>query len=438
MSIAPAVLGSVTEQVHRALADSATRHERLVLAISGGLDSMVMLEAFARVAPERIAVVATFDHGTGAHARRAAALVARRARTLGLAVRTGRTAAALHGEAAWREARWRFLRAVAGDVGGTIVTAHTDDDHLETVAMRILRGSGARGLAGLLAPSDVERPFLAIRRATLEAYARAHDVRWVVDPSNASRAFFRNRVRLDLLPALRRVNPDIDQELRLIASRAAVWREALDNALEDLPAHLTRTGALRVAAASLAGYDRESLQVMWPALVARAGARLDRRGTLRLAEFTMSCDRGTIPLSGGWEVVRSRDAFELRRVARMETGERPLAGVTEVGGFRFHPVTAVADARIADPWWAALPAGVPLIVRAWRAGDRMRAAGSAAPRRIKRFLSDARIAGPERTGWPVVVAAGEVVWIPGVRRSDAATVRSGRPSVCFQCDRLDR
>ena len=426
---------SATDQVHGAI---APLDGRFVVAVSGGLDSMVLLEAFARVAPERIAAVATFDHGTGLHAQRAAALAERRGRALGLRMRVGRASKALSGEEAWRDARWRFLRDVAREVQGTIVTAHTDDDQLETVVMRILRGAGARGLAGLLAPSDVGRPFLELSRATLEAYARAHRVRWVVDPSNASRAYFRNRVRLDLLPALRRVNPGIDDELRSIARRAAAWREELERALTPLNARVTAGGALRVAAPSLAHYDRSALRVMWPALAARAGARLDRRGTHRLAEFTMTCGRGTMPLAGGWEVVRTRDAFEMRRATRPVTGERPLAGVTEVGRFRFHPVAAVSDARFADPWWAALPAGVPLIVRAWRAGDRMRAAGSAAPRRIKRFLSDARIAGPERAEWPVVVAAGEVVWIPGVRRSDAATVRSGRPSICYHCDRLDR
>ena len=429
---------SVTEVVHRAIADASSRPAPLVLAVSGGLDSMVMLEAFATVAREMIGAVATFDHGTGPHARRAAALVERRGRALAVPVVVGRATECLHGEAAWREARWRFLRRAAADADGTIVTAHTDDDHLETVAMRILRGAGARGLAGLLAPADIERPFLALSRATLERYARAHGVRSVVDPSNASRAFLRNRVRLDLLPALRRAHPGIDDELRAVARRSADWRAELERALGEVDARITAAGTLRVAAASLAGYDRESLRVVWPALAARVGARLDRRGTHRLAEFTMSCRQGAIPLSGGWEVARYREALVVRRGAATEAWECPLEGVTDVGRFRFHPVQVVSHARSPDPWLAALPADVPLVVRAWRAGDRMRVAGAAAPRRVKRFLSDARIAGPERIDWPVVVAGDQVLWIPGVRRSDAATARSGRPTVHYHCDRLDR
>src|ERR1700737_4101693 len=95
-------------------------------------------------------------------------------------------------EAAWRQARYHFLRQVAVTFGARVVTAHTEDDHVETVLMRILRGTGARGLAGLRAPSDIIRPFLELRRAALAAYVRGAGVRWREDPSNDSPLFLRN------------------------------------------------------------------------------------------------------------------------------------------------------------------------------------------------------------------------------------------------------
>ncbi|HEX7941005.1 MAG TPA: tRNA lysidine(34) synthetase TilS, partial [Gemmatimonadaceae bacterium] len=171
----------------------------LLLAVSGGLDSMVLLDAFAAVAATRVAAVATFDHATGAHATRAARLVAREARRRGLAVVTGRLSDGASGrnglEAMWREARHRFLADAAQARGARVVTAHTRDDQIETVLMRELRGSGARGLAGQAAASPIARPFLTLRRSALEGYARARGVWWVEDPSNESRAFLRNRVR---------------------------------------------------------------------------------------------------------------------------------------------------------------------------------------------------------------------------------------------------
>ena len=180
-----------------------------VLAVSGGRDSMVLLEAAARVAPDRVAAVATFDHGTGAAATRAASLVEARARSLGLEVRRGLSHTPAATEAAWRAQRMEFLRAISRELGAHIVTAHTLDDHIETVLMRALRGSGARGLAGLLAPSSVGRPLLALTRSAVGECARAWRVSFVEDPTNVLRLYFRNRVRLDLLPALARVRPEL-------------------------------------------------------------------------------------------------------------------------------------------------------------------------------------------------------------------------------------
>ncbi|HEU5186489.1 MAG TPA: tRNA lysidine(34) synthetase TilS, partial [Gemmatimonadaceae bacterium] len=184
-----------------------------VLAVSGGRDSMVLLEAAARVAPERVAVVATFDHGTGEAATSAASLVEARARSLGLEARRGLSAAPATTEAAWRAQRMEFLRATSRELGARMITAHTLDDHVETVLMRALRGSGARGLAGLLAPSHVGRPFLALARSTLGECAQAWRVSFIDDPTNLSRLYLRNRVRLDLLPALGRVRPELASEL---------------------------------------------------------------------------------------------------------------------------------------------------------------------------------------------------------------------------------
>ncbi len=79
-----------------------------------------------------------------------------------------------------------------------------------------------------------------------------------------------------------------------------------------------------------------------------------------------------------------------------------------------------------------------MVVRRWRPGDRMIAAGATRARRVKRFLSDARISGARRMLWPVVVLDGTVVWIPGVRRGDAATARPGRPEVSYECEFDDR
>lgn len=426
---------------------AALPDDRLVLAVSGGRDSMALLEAAALAVPGRIAAVATFDHGTGAAATEAADLVARRARALGLRVARGTARAGVPGtEAAWRDARWRFLRRVARRHDAVVVTAHTRDDQLETVVMRLLRGSGARGIAGMLveppaAPVVVRRPLLGVPRAALAAWARAHGVAWRDDPTNASPRWLRNRVRHELMPAMERATPGIGETLLAIAARAADVRRTLDDAARRL-SHRTPDGRLVIAAADLAGYDGDALAALWPALAARLGLALDRRGTSRAAAFTMRARTGgTVPLSGGFDLVRRPRDFVLQRTAPASVedddvgaGARALAPGLTVGGWRFR--RARRDERQEDAWQAELPADQALSVRAWRAGDRMRVRDGGPARRVKRFFGDARVPGMDRAGWPVVLAGGEIVWIPGVRRADAATDRSGRPGVRYLCERI--
>ncbi|MHB1073892.1 MAG: tRNA lysidine(34) synthetase TilS [Gemmatimonadaceae bacterium] len=440
---------SVERALHSWLREGAGDDAPLLLAVSGGLDSVVLLDALARVAPGRIAGVATFDHGTGTSARLAVAHVAREAAARRLPLVTGTARGPLAGEAAWRRARWRFLgealqsmQRATGRPGLRIATAHTRDDQVETVLMRALRGAGARGLAGLAAESGVARPLLGVSRAEVRAHAGARALRWVEDPSNTDRAFLRNRVRHDILPALVRHHPTLPDALHAIGERAARWRREMDELARRLAPPLAPAAAAstRVAAADLAGYDSAGLAILWSAIAWRTGLALDRRGTRRLVEFTMT-GRGdaVAPLAGGWEVARIGARYELRRAVVHPEGAvaLPTEGSLHWGCWRFS--AAPGEQPGDDPWAVILPEG-PLAVRGWRPGDRVTGAGGR-PRRVKRFLSDAGVRGADRTGWPVVVAGSgteggeKILWIPGIRRSDAATAPSGRPALTFRCER---
>jgi tRNA(Ile)-lysidine synthase len=278
-------------------------------------------------------IVATFDHGTGTAARDAARMVLAACAARGVACVLGRTGRALRGEAAWREARWDFLRGVAAREGASVATAHTRDDQLETVVIRVLRDAGARGLAGLYARGEVLRPLLDVDRAAVGAYAFARGVRYADDPTNLSRAHLRNRVRLDLLPALTRADPAFPGAMLSIAQRAAEWREQMEEIVAALGVERLDEHTLRIAGASLRGYDAGALRVLWPAIAARAGVTMDRRGTQRAAAFTVDVlesgnarrdrsgigaqegggRRGVIQLSGGVEIAALADGFVLRR-----------------------------------------------------------------------------------------------------------------------------
>lgn len=289
--------------------------DRVVLAVSGGLDSMVLMHAASSVRSSHLksVLVATFDHRSGSHSSVATKFVERHAAKLGLKCVVGRTTERLVREHEWREARWNFLRSTALKFHGTVATAHTVDDQVETVFMRILRDAGPRGLAGLYAESEVLRPFLGLRRADLAEYALNHGVRYLDDPSNQSREHLRNRVRHEILPAISRLHPAFPADLLSIAHVSAGWRNAMALAVEKIGTSDT-DGGLRVARADLVGYDAESLRTLWPAVAAKAGVVMDRRGTHRLAEFTIKGHTGnSIQLSGGIEVRMFRDHLLIQR-----------------------------------------------------------------------------------------------------------------------------
>jgi len=375
------------------------------------------------------------------------------------------SATPLSGEAAWRAARWEFLRRVAGGFRARVATAHTQDDQVETVLMRWMRGSGARGLAGLAAPSSVVRPWLAVTRAELAAWGDSEGIPYVEDPSNADPRHLRVRLRLGLLPALVASSPGVGDDLLAIGERAAAWRREVDTQLE---AEGLRTGPkgrwARLPAHVLEGATNEGRAVLWPALCARAGVTLNAKGTAAAVRFTSTGKNGAwIPVAGGGLLTRrsvgGQVVFEARRarVAKVQSGTYP-SGTTSQGTFPAWqgPVEAlprrVGAWRLvrlaeppggegmqavgsADPWVAPLPAGAVVHLRGWQAGDRIRTAGAPAGRRVTRYLAEAHVPVPDRSGWPVLVIDNEPVWVPGVCRGTAHPGAAPGPLLWYRCER---
>lgn len=434
--------GSV-RAVETSIGQMLARRSRLVLAVSGGPDSAVLLDVVARMrGPEHRIIVASVDHGTGAAATEATARAVASAARLGLAAMSERLTLSRPGEAAWREARWAFLRRVAALEDATVVTGHTRDDQVETVVMRLLRGAGARGLAGLYAQSAVERPLLTHSRQEVLDYARQRGVEYIEDPTNTSLAYLRNRVRHHLLPAIRASSPDFESDFLRIARDAADLRVRVDALAEEFVLEPRPGAFIAIDAAGLADLPDDSLRLLLPALVARAGITVDRRGLVRLGDVVRSGAGARGQISGGFEAVRGRDDLTVVRLLAVndQTAKLRASGETTFGRFRFvaEPggnFRASDEGAIADPWRIYLPKSAELVVRQWHPGDRLRIDLMGRRRRVKRFFADAGVVGPLRLGWPVVVRGDEVVWIPGIRSSQEAITREER-MIQYTCELL--
>ncbi len=196
----------------------------LVLAVSGGPDSMALLhgaaEASASGARSWSLSVAHLDHGLRPSSGDDAAFVAEAAARLDLPLEQRRTDVAALArsegrsiEDAGREARYRFLEEVA-PFGAVIATAHTLDDQAETVLLNLLRGSGLRGAGGMPARrSRIVRPLLGQRRADLRAALDDARLAYRLDPTNQDPAYLRNRVRAEVMPLLEAVRPGVVERL---------------------------------------------------------------------------------------------------------------------------------------------------------------------------------------------------------------------------------
>jgi tRNA(Ile)-lysidine synthetase-like protein len=176
---------------------------KYVVAVSGGVDSMVLLNMLA-YRPELQLVVAHFEHGMRLDSDQDRQLVADIAGQYELPFVFARgNLGSGASEAVARTARYTFLRQTRGEYGAdAIITAHHQDDVIETALINLLRGTHSRGLSSLRSTPELVRPLLAVPKRQLQEYATAHGLRWHEDSTNADERYVRNYLRHNVVPRL--------------------------------------------------------------------------------------------------------------------------------------------------------------------------------------------------------------------------------------------
>ncbi len=314
------------------------RGAAVVVAVSGGLDSMALLALLGRdgVGGDLDVIAAHFDHRTrGAQSAEDGRFVRAVARRWGARARLGsgdapRRAARTGGGpmAAARELRYRFLRKIAREEGAAaIATAHHRDDLVETVILRVARGTSPDGL-GALTPLDATdgvplfRPLLPFTRAAIAAWAEAAAVPFREDPSNADPRYPRTRVRRNVAPLMAELNPRYDEAIvrlaGLAAADAAYLGEAAEGALARASVRRDRA-AWSLRAAALASEPdpvlSRALLRGWSWTAPPGSAPPNAEWVEGALAFVRGGRGGRVPCPGGGVIARKGPEIILRRPA---------------------------------------------------------------------------------------------------------------------------
>jgi tRNA(Ile)-lysidine synthase len=420
--------------------------DRVAVAVSGGADSVALLCLLAELRGELGIVLGVihFNHRLrGADSDQDEQFVAELSRQLGLESLSQSGDVGAHAkekhlsvETAARNLRYEYFHRLLRETHfNTIATAHTVDDQAETVLLKLVRGAGTRGVAGIypklaVAEASIIRPLLNIRRKDIKIYLEDIQQRWREDKSNRDLRHARNRVRHGILPRMERnLNPAVYEALSETADIARAeedyWSHKTEEILPAVWQNDRSVGVLNLK--SLASLPLALRRRVVRGAAASLGLRLEFRQVEEILETAFSSPtHKSMLLPNRWRVSQKKGElhFELQSANVQPAGYEytlPIPGSIEVPelGSRFeskiiggNTIQGYNPDHLFDPELLAKE----LTVRNWRPGDRFWPAHSKAPRKIKELLQDRQVTGSERKLWPVVLSGAEILWLRGFPR----------------------
>lgn len=405
------------------------RGMKVAVAVSGGPDSVCLLHVLRELAPAfgiTLSVI-HLNHGLrGSDSDADAAFVGDLATSLSLPFVMEKTDVRSRGgnlEQAGRRARLEFFASViASGAADRVATGHTASDQAETVVMRLMRGSGTAGLAGIhpVTAGGIIRPLIGCTRAMIEDYLQRHRYAARNDVSNTDFSFLRNRVRHDILPRMKQENPNIEGVLTQLASLAAdeesYWHQQVQASglvsstipvaalAREHPALIRRVlrACIRQAKGDLRGIDANHVEQVF-----QLATRADFNGKATLPGIAVTRSLEWLHFA----TIETNPAFatEIRRPGEWPLGprEKLRLELIDISGSN-------AEKVYTEGSWL-VDAGVltmPLLLRGWIPGDRISLSGGN-ERKLKSLFQKARVPLWERASWPVLVSDGRIVWTKG-------------------------
>ncbi len=430
---------------------------RVLVGYSGGADSACLVQLLASTGHDIVA--AYLHHGMREEADKEQELCAAFCESLKVQFVSGRADVPAISkeqkvglEEAGRIARYTFLRQAANQLGCVrIATAHTRTDHTETVLLHVIRGSGRRGLGGIAEQSgDIIRPLLPFDREEIRAYCDQEGLWYFDDPANVDPRFARSRLRKDVFPVLKELNPAVNEA---IARLAGIMREedvfldgAAAGALERLEVALN--GPLGFLARDVEiGLDLPHLRLLPPDLLRRGlrlcfetlGGELDFAKTEILLRGVLEHTSGSVTSEGG-EVVGEWTSQELaiRRLEPTKEFEIESTIPGQIDGLDLGWLIELFDEPYSDQVSErmAMIAFIDkdairgtVLARSIKPGDRMQPLGFEGRRKISDILGESGLTVAARRRLPILADENGPFWVPGISLDDRIRVVSTTKNV---------
>jgi tRNA(Ile)-lysidine synthase len=425
---------------------------RLVVGVSGGADSVALLcglTALKNLCPAEL-VVAHLNHMIrGYDAQADEEFVQELAGTLGLRCLTDRCDVpqmsrdgGISIEMAARDARHAFFaQVIEQEKADGVAVAHTADDQVETILLRLFRGCGLLGLSGIPYSNEIRgmriiRPLRDVTHQDAERFLLERGRSWREDESNQQDDYMRNRVRHEVLPMLEdRMNPRVRSALLRMSDIVRADNDWLDRTTGrdyESVAGIGRAEALSVKKLNRLPLGEQRRVIMkWLAEQHVDQRSLDAESIRRIKQLADAV-RGTksIPLKSGWQVVRVYDELVLQRrsQARKSRGYQEEVAIPGLTALTRHGLAVTVEetrgiirqkgARIGElPLVATVSAeavgDAPLYVRSWRFGDVFRPLGLDGHKKVQDVFVNRKVPRACRATWPLFECRGEIIWIPG-------------------------
>ena len=401
--------------------------EPLLVLLSGGADSTCLLDVALRLGARVGALHANYGlrPESDSDADSCRALCER----LGVSLTVERLSLPGLGnlQAEARELRYALAERHAG--GGDYATGHTASDQAETVLYRLAVSPGRRALLGMPARRGrLVRPLLEVTREETRDYCRARGLDWVEDRSNVDPRFARARVREEVVPVLRELNPAAERTIvetsRLLADESEVLERAVDEVLVRLGGQAQEIAELQALPPGLARLVLRRLAERHSAST-HALSRADCDAILHLGERggTASLDLG-----GGLRAIAEYGTLRFTRdpdASPPDPVHLPVPGSARFGNWE---VEASLGGR-GEATVAAAAIAPILTVRSWQEGDRMRPAGLGGSKSLQDLFTDRKVPRAVRHLLPVVESEGEIVWVAGVAVGERFKAAAGEEDV---------